>query len=369
MNERIIPVVMPKWGLSMKEGTLTEWHVKEGDTIEVGQIIMDVETDKIASEVEAPDAGLLRRCIGQEGDVYGVQALLGVLAPDDVSDQDIASFIASYQEPATDEGNDDEKQTAYQYLDTNAGKIRYSYRQGEGKPFVLIHGFGGDLDNWLFNIDTLNEKGPVLVLDLPGHGQSTASTEALTLELLSQSVVDVVAANDIRNAHFVGHSMGGLICGHLALTHPDIVQSLSLIASAGLGTDINAHYINGFVSAQNRRELKPILQLLFADPALVTRNLVDDVLKYKRLDGINHLLDGLSAHLFKETQQRSVISTQLDQLSIPILTLWGEHDLVIPSQHAESVTTANVHVFSAAGHMVQMEAASDVNAAILTHTQ
>ena len=38
---------------------------------------------------------------------------------------------------------------------------------------ILIHGFGGDLDNWLFNIDALAEKATVYALDIPGHGQST----------------------------------------------------------------------------------------------------------------------------------------------------------------------------------------------------
>ncbi|MFA7588414.1 MAG: biotin/lipoyl-containing protein, partial [Novosphingobium sp.] len=60
----ITPILMPKWGLSMKEGKLSAWHVSEGDEIKVGDEIMDVETDKIANVVEAADAGLLRRRIG-----------------------------------------------------------------------------------------------------------------------------------------------------------------------------------------------------------------------------------------------------------------------------------------------------------------
>ena len=80
-SENIIPLVMPKWGLSMKEGKLSAWHVEEGQVISPGQEIMDVETDKIANAVEAADGGLLRRRIGKLGEVYPVKALLGVLAP------------------------------------------------------------------------------------------------------------------------------------------------------------------------------------------------------------------------------------------------------------------------------------------------
>ena len=61
----ITPVLMPKWGLSMSEGVLVDWLVDEGAEINVGDEIMEVETDKIASAVEATDPGVLRRRVGQ----------------------------------------------------------------------------------------------------------------------------------------------------------------------------------------------------------------------------------------------------------------------------------------------------------------
>ncbi len=64
----ITQIVMPKWGLSMKEGTFNEWLVEEGTEITVGMPILDVETDKIANAVEAPDAELLRRRVASAGD-------------------------------------------------------------------------------------------------------------------------------------------------------------------------------------------------------------------------------------------------------------------------------------------------------------
>ena len=107
-NPSITPLVMPKWGLSMKEGTLSAWHVEEGQTIVPGQEIMDVETDKIANAVEAADGGLLRRRVGEIGQVYPVKALLGILAPEDVSDAEIDAFVAAFEVPAAGDDDEDE---------------------------------------------------------------------------------------------------------------------------------------------------------------------------------------------------------------------------------------------------------------------
>ncbi|HRZ62012.1 MAG TPA: acetoin dehydrogenase dihydrolipoyllysine-residue acetyltransferase subunit, partial [Rubrivivax sp.] len=72
----ITPLVMPKWGLEMRQGTITGWLVDEGARIEVGTPVVDVETDKISNAVEAPDAGLLRRKVARDGETLPVKALL-----------------------------------------------------------------------------------------------------------------------------------------------------------------------------------------------------------------------------------------------------------------------------------------------------
>ncbi|WP_028024470.1 acetoin dehydrogenase dihydrolipoyllysine-residue acetyltransferase subunit [Enterovibrio calviensis] len=368
MNPNIIPIVMPKWGLSMKEGTLVEWHVNDGDLINVGQIIMDVETDKIASEVEAPDAGLFRRRVAQEGDIYSVQALLGVIAPQDVTDLEIDAFIAAFVQPDANDESDETQASPYAFSNTSVGQVRYSLmnKDADGIPYVLIHGFGGDLDNWLFNMDALSASSPVLAIDLPAHGQSAIPLFALTLAKLVQTVVEVFDELNLGHAHWVGHSMGGLVCSEVAKLHPEKAKSLALIASAGLGKEISGDYIQSFIHAQNRRELKPVLQMLFADKGLVTRSLVDDVLKYKRLDGVTSSLTYLASELFPAgTQMR----TMGESPSTPTLVIWGDKDEVIPASHAHHPLGAECHIIENTGHMVQMEKANEVNAIILAHSQ
>ncbi|MHC4989210.1 MAG: lipoyl domain-containing protein, partial [Planctomycetota bacterium] len=81
--ENVIPILMPQAGQSMEEGTILSWKIKPGDTIEVGQVIMEIETDKATMEVEAPDAGRVARIIANEGDIIEVKKPVAFIAADD----------------------------------------------------------------------------------------------------------------------------------------------------------------------------------------------------------------------------------------------------------------------------------------------
>ncbi len=359
MSDKITPILMPKWGLSMKSGTLSAWHVAEGTEIVPGDEIMDIETDKIANAVEASDGGLLRRRVGREGEVYPVRALLGLMAPESVPDSEIDAYIDAYEMPEIEE--DEDEGLVDQIVELGIGRIRYSERAGEGTPIVLIHGFGGDLDNWLFNMDALAESAPVYALDLPGHGQSVKVVDEPGLTTLVAAVIEFLDHLGITKAHLVGHSLGGLIAGRIALDDSERVQSLTLICSAGLGTEINLDYIDGFVAAASRRDLKPVLRHLFADEGLVTRSMVNDLLKFKRIDGVQAYLESLRDDVFGGGQQSVHVSDQLGQLGIPVQVIWGAEDGIIPQAHAAAIAGANVTILPNAGHMVMMECASEVN--------
>lgn len=364
----ITPIVMPKWGLSMKEGTVNAWLVDEGAQISVGLPILDVETDKIANAVEAPDAGTLRRKVAQAGEVLPVKALLGVLAPAEVSDADIDAYVAGYVTPADEEGADDEAAAAYHFVEVDGIRVRYASRGEGGRTVLFIHGFGGDLDNWLFNLDAIAEKNKVVALDLPAHGQSTPKLPGTTLEDLAQFVLRFMDTLDIEAAHLVGHSMGGGVAAQMAVDAPARVLSVALISPAGLGEEVNNAYTEGFVSAQSRRDLKPVVELLFADPGLVSRQMLDDLLKYKRLDGVSEALGALGASLFANGRQGEQPGAKLAGTGKPVLVVWGGQDRIIPAAHAGNAPAgATVRVFDDAGHMSQMEKANDVNALLKQH--
>jgi pyruvate dehydrogenase E2 component (dihydrolipoamide acetyltransferase) len=92
----ISAITMPKWGIEMTEGTITGWRVGEGQRVERGAEILDVETEKIVNAVESPAGGVLRRILAADGETRAVGALIGVIAEERTSEADIARFVESF---------------------------------------------------------------------------------------------------------------------------------------------------------------------------------------------------------------------------------------------------------------------------------
>lgn len=62
-----VEVILPKWGLTMEVGTLREWRKNEGDRVEAGEVIADVETEKITNELESPASGVISKILVEAG--------------------------------------------------------------------------------------------------------------------------------------------------------------------------------------------------------------------------------------------------------------------------------------------------------------
>ena len=144
--------------------------------------------------------------------------------------------------------------------------------------------------------------------------------------------------------------------------------SLLVASPARADSEINAAYIEGFLAAQSRRELKPVVEQLFADTGLVNRQLLDDLLRYKRLDGVPELLGALAERLFAGGRQRELPVLDLTGRTLPLTVVWGEHDRIIPTEHAQRAPAGSrVHVLPGAGHMAMMEKAADFNSVLRGH--
>lgn len=356
-------IVMPKWGLAMQEGTLTKWNVDEGAQIRPGLEICDIETSKIANAMEATIAGTLRRRVASEGVTLPVGALLAVVADAKTSESEIDAFIAKFQESfaaaaAAAEADAPRSRT----VQVQGRAVNYLQVGDGGVPIVFIHGFGGDLNSWMFNQPELATGRATIALDLPGHGASAKAVEDGSVAGLAATVLGLIDALDVGRAHLVGHSLGGAIALQIALDHPARVASVTGIASAGLGPEINMGYIEGFIASSGRKEIKPHLETLFADPSLVTRDLVNDILKFKRLDGVEAALRAIATAAFAGGRQATVLRDRLGALKVPAQFIVGARDRILPPDQARGLPAAiAVHVLPDAGHMPHMEAAGEVN--------
>jgi pyruvate dehydrogenase E2 component (dihydrolipoamide acetyltransferase) len=366
-DDRIVPVTMPKWGLSMQLGKITAWVVGEGDEVHVGDDLADIETEKINGTLEAADAGTVRRIVAQIGEDVPVSGTIALLAPAEVTEEELDAAVREARAVIEagvpdDAGGASELQTA----DVGGRKISYAGSGTDGDVILLVHGYGGDRNSWLFLQEPLAAKYRVYALDLPGHGTSAKDVGDGSPGVLADAVTGVLDALGATRAHLVGHSMGGAVALTAAARDPGRIASLTLIAPSGFGPEINAGYLRGFADAQTRRELKPVVGQLFADESLVTRQLVDDLLAYKRLDGVDEALHALLGALLDGNRQAgdsaALIATFGD--AVPVTVVWGREDRVIPAAQAESVPGAERHLIDRAGHMPHMERPAEVQAAI-----
>lgn len=248
------------------------------------------------------------------------------------------------------------------FMEVDGLSIRHRVLGNRGEPVVMVHGFGGSLETWEANQAALASAGyTVAALDLPGHGESSLEVGSGSLDGLAAAVRDYAGAVGMRRAHFVGHSMGAAVCLALADQDPARVRSLTLVGPAGLGQKIDADGIRGLVGARSREDLMPLLQRFFANPAAVPAAMLERMLRFKQREGAIEALTKIAMSRYAGTPSgrplRDVLGT------VPTLMIWGAEDRMIPppAQDEQVRNGVRLHVLAGAGHLVQLEAADEVN--------
>lgn len=345
---------MPNWGLSMTEGTITNWLRAENEDVEKGDEIAEIETTKLTGVYEAHVPGTIRKIVAPKGSTRPVGSLIGVMADADVSDEAIAAFIAGYVDD--DEAAGDMAGQAASSRTVSAGGAAIhavTAGDGSGLPIVLLHGFGGNAEGWSLVQAQLAQDRKVVAIDLPGHGRSGKLVPDGGYAAVAGVIGDALDALGIERFHLCGHSYGGAVAAALADLRPSSVAALCLVAPAGFGSPVNRSFLDSFRKADDRKAVREALEMLFADDALASRAMIADTLGQLRIDGARTALDKIAEMLIGGDRAADVDPQNT-------LFVWGSEDRVVPlPEDGRLPAGAALQVIESSGHMPQAERAGE----------
>ena len=411
-------IILPRVDMDMTTGQISRWFFKDGDRIEKGQPLFEIETDKAAMEIESSVSGILKQPAAT-GQSIAVGSIVGWIAS--IDEKFIAPVVSDHSpdivlqlpteldppvrasEPVSIDTVTDHNALRATPLARQLGRLHAvnlknisgtgplgrvqgtdvsSYledlsvkparanaiytsdaplhgtflRQGEGDPLVLIHGFGSDLNSWRLLAQTLGNKRPIFAVDLPGHGQSPWRTYA-SIGAVVEAVVACLEVNKISMMHMIGHSLGAAVAAFATRSLQGSVKSLFLISPAGLGPDINSDFIDGFCRSRNESSLRSWMELLVADPLVLTDPLVRATAASRASGQVAATQKALADLAFVDGTQAFSIRPVLNRLSIPTRIVMGRADRIIPVQHmADLPGHVALHLLNGVGHMPHIEA-------------
>ena len=240
-----------------------------------------------------------------------------------------------------------------------------------GTPIVFLHGGYGSWAHWIRNVEVVGKAHDVWAGDLPGLGDSDAPPKPHTVAGLARIIADGLAALPglRRPVHIVAFSFGAMLSGHVAATRPELVASLTVVGTAGLGLPRGRPRLvrkaEQTMAADDLATLQRenLASLMFADPANI---------------------DDLAVHLQTKNVGRAKVASpplslgdslarDLPAIKAPMAFLWGERDATCHPHMDQRLTLlaerkpeAHVYLFPRAGHWVQYEDAPAFNAYLLS---
>lgn len=389
-------------GEYMETVTVVAWHVEPGAHVKAGDPLVTVETAKSATEIESPVDGTLIAVNAGVGDEVAIGASLGRIGneADAVpAETPAASHKAPAEAPPSEAGvpkgegrarvvaSPLARRVAHRLgvdLDTLTGTgpgKRIKRRDVESAaraqpapagnttrhsacPVVMLHGIGASSAIWLPVMADLDPALAIERLDLPGHG-CAAALEQPGFAALVEAVWEQLEAAGIGEAHLVGHSLGGALALALADTDRLRARSLTLLAPAGLGAEIDGAFLAGFARATRTESLSPWLARLVSDPAILPNGFAEETMRMRSPPGVREGQERLIQALFPDGTQSFDLRPALGRLRVPAKVIWGRRDAIIPWRHALAAPArVGVHLLADGGHLVQLEA-PDVVAALV----
>jgi pimeloyl-ACP methyl ester carboxylesterase len=245
---------------------------------------------------------------------------------------------------------------------------------GDGPAIVLVHGLAGSSTTWQEVMPALADHYTVLAPDLLGHGESAKPRGDYSLGAYASGLRDLMVALGIERATFVGHSLGGGVALQLAYQFPERCERLVLVASGGLGKEVNS-----FLRAVSLPGSELVMPVLLSGQVHSVLSSISSwfVRRGIRLGATGREMwrsyTGLSetrGRLAFIHTVRSVIDPLGQRVSardrlylaseVPTLIVWGDRDRIIPVEHAHAahdlIPGSTLVVVPGVGHFVPTDA-------------
>jgi pimeloyl-ACP methyl ester carboxylesterase len=262
------------------------------------------------------------------------------------------------------------------YLDLHGDQVAY-LDEGKGEVILLLHGMAGSSQTWRSVVGPLSRKYRVIAPDLLGHGHSAKPRSDYSLGAFAVWLRDLLDELGVTRATIVGHSLGGGVAMQFLYQHPDYCHRLVLVNSGGLGPDVG--WTLRLLSAPGAELIMPIIA---PPPVLALGERVRSLFGKAGItsprgaeiwNAYSSFSDAPTRAAFLRTL-RSVVDYRGQAVSalnrlhmkadMPIMTIWGDSDAIIPVEHAYSAHEARpdvrLEVLPGVGHFPQVESPTAV---------
>jgi len=246
------------------------------------------------------------------------------------------------------------------------GDVDWPYLEGGrkgGPPLVLVHGFGGDKDNWSMLAPHLSHRYPLIVPDLVGFGDN-ARTPDVAYDIKSQTdrLIGFLDALGIAECHLVGNSMGGWIALQAALDHPGRLSTLTLVNNAGIigsqESELQKLPRDGHspLVPTSAPDLKRLMAFIAHKPRYIPARFLDVAFQDRVAN--NGLLDKIFWTIVEDGEQRP-LNARLKDVAVPTLIIWGREDRLIHvscvAELEAGIPVNEAVVFDNVGHVPMLE--------------
>jgi pimeloyl-ACP methyl ester carboxylesterase len=210
-------------------------------------------------------------------------------------------------------------------LETRGFKMYYEI-YGQGEPLLIIHGNGGSINNFLYQIPEFSKHYKVILADSRAQGKSVDKGDSLSYEMMTDDLDALLDNLHLDSCYIIGWSDGGIEGLMLAIRHPEKVKKLA-VTGANLWPDSSAidPFVYNWAMNYNRQ---------------LAANTSDSVKNDRKL---GHLLS-YEPHMTLE---------QLHTIKCPTLVIGGDHDVILP-QHtmliAQNITNSYLWIIPNSGH-------------------